>query len=92
MKAHAYILLYVYSEVNDICQQFLLLLLLFQVIDLSGNTISSLRGLEGHSYLTEINMEDNQASNTAFICKLFTVHDFFAEIILKLISVETRSE
>ena len=32
------------------------------MIDLSGNTISSLHGLENHSYLTEINMEDNQAS------------------------------
>ena len=33
-----------------------------QVVDLSGNTISSLHGLEGHAYLTEINMEDNKVS------------------------------
>ncbi len=30
------------------------------MIDLSGNNISSLRGLQGHPYLADINMEDNQ--------------------------------
>ena len=33
-----------------------------KVIDLSGNTISSLHGLEDHPYLCEINMEDNKVS------------------------------
>lgn len=35
---------------------------MYKVIDLSGNTISSLQGLEGHQYLCEINMEDNKVS------------------------------
>ena len=38
-----------------------------QVLDLSSNNISSLKGLEGHTYLTDINMEDNKVSKV--ICQ-----------------------
>lgn len=37
------------------------------MIDLSGNTISSLHGLEDHPYLNEIDMEDNKASSLSCV-------------------------
>ena len=38
-----------------------------QVLDLSGNQVSSLRGLGGHSYLTDINMEENEVWEYVYV-------------------------